>query len=92
MRIVMDWASAIALIPMFIGIAFKLSDTSINDVADAEIDIVGSGIGIVFSAIAFGIYAIFWANLARISEFVQIYSRPQAGATIVRRLSGACAC
>ncbi len=88
MRIVMDWASAIALIPMFIGIAFKLSDTSINDVADAEIDIVGSGIGIVFSAIALGIYAIFWANLARISEFVQIYNRLQGGAIGVAALTG----
>ena len=84
----MDWASAIALIPMFIGIAFKVSDTSINDVADAEIDIVGSGIGIVFSAIALGIYAIFWANLARISEFVQIYNRPQGGAIGVVALTG----
>ncbi len=87
-RFLMDWAPGLAIIPLLIGMSFTLIGSDISNAADAEINIIGPDLGIIFTVIAFVFHFLFWINVARVSDHVGVIAKPQAYGLGVVAISG----
>jgi hypothetical protein len=87
-RFLMDWSPGLALIPMIIGMMFVLSGSDITQAASAEISVVGPGLGIIFTIIAFLIHGLFWINMGRVTEKVESLTKIQGYGLGVVALGG----
>jgi hypothetical protein len=84
----MDWAPGLAVIPLLIGMSFAVIGADISNARDAEINIIGPDVGIIFTAIAFVIHALFWVKFARVGEHVEVITKMQGYGLGVVALSG----